>query len=145
MTSLNSDLFVLKAFTESVSLILGLPVSNCSCDVCNFEADDNLQLEIKDRMCTIRVKKEKVNVPEFVDVAFRLRIIWQKLNQKTCDDIVDRHLTGRQIDAVAFTDLVLKRAFRTGINWKGPQETMENILKREVVIANELQDKVTIK
>lgn len=145
MTSLNSDLFVLKAFTESVSLILGLPVSNYSCDVCNFEADDNLQLEIKDRMCTIRVKKEKVNVPEFVDVAFRLRIIWQKLNQKTCDDIVDRHLTGRQIDAVAFTDLVLKRAFRTGINWKVPQETMENILKREVVIANELQDKVTIK
>lgn len=145
MTNLNSDLLVLEVFAESVSFILGLPVSDFSCEVCKFEADDNMQLEIKDGTCTIRVKKEKINVPEFIDAAFKLRSIWQELNKKTCDDIADQYLTGKRIDAIAFADLMLKCVFNTEINWKVPPATMNNILYREGIIANELQDKMTIR
>lgn len=142
MTKTKTDLIVLEAFAENVSSILGLPVSYVSCDVSDFEGDDNLQLEIKDGMCIIRVKKEKINVPEFIDVAFKLRSIWQTLNEKNCDDIADQYLTGKRIDAIAFTDLMLKGVFKAKINWRVPKVIMDCILQREVVIANELQDKV---
>lgn len=142
MTKTKADLIVLEAFAENVSSILGLPVSYVSCDISDFEGDDNLQLEIKDGMCIIRVKKEKINVPEFIDVAFKLRSIWQTLNEKNCDDIADQYLTGKRIDAIAFTDLMLKGVFKAKINWRVPKVTMDCILQREVVIANELQDKV---